>query len=326
VLDFDIFTAALKGDETRLRDEVGPDAIVCVASELGHVFVVRPGEDGRQRGTVGGPGQVADVRLPRTFTVTQVTHDATQFVLTDATGRVARGTPDQFAWSPMILDAEVNPAYDEQLEAVLLDTHRIQHDRETDLDGPRTDPSLSGPEVAELLRVGDATVVDGETELWLHFENAWPEKIEELLPHARTLLAAIDTLGRTGAEFLWNRAEEDEEGEEDEGDLADDEDLDDEDGDYDDEDGGHDDEADEEDADDVEEDDADYEDGDDYGEEASEEGFFELAKPTSLVVYVTGDFAIHYEELSDTYFSLDGYWPAVRFRADGTPVDHYVAA
>lgn len=299
MLDFDIFTAALKGDETRLRDEVGPDAIVCVASELGHVLVVQPGEDGRQRGTVGGPGQVAEVRLPRTFTVTQVTHDDTQFVLTDARGRVARGTPDQFAWSPMILDAEVNPAYDEQFEAVLLDTHRIPHDRDTDLDGPRTDPSLSGPEIAELLRAGDATVVDGETELWLHFENAWPEKIEELLPHARTLLAAIDTLGRTGAEFLWNQAEEDEDGEEDEPDLADE-----------DEDGDHDEEDDE----------------DEYGEVASEEDFFELAKPTSLVVYVTGDFAIHYEELSDTYFYMDGYWPAVRFRADGTPVDHYVAA
>ena len=45
-----------------------------------------------------------------------------------------------------------------------------------------------------------------------------------------------------------------------------------------------------------------------------------------MVVYLTGDFEIHFEGLSGTEFYMDGYWPVVQFRADGTPVDHYVDA
>lgn len=272
MLDHDTFAAALRGREARLRDEVGPDAIVCVARELSSVFVVQPGEDGRQTGTLGGPGQVAVIRLPRTFQVRSVTQDGDEFVLTDADGRTARGTPRQFTAWPMLLDESVNPHYDEQLEATLLTTHLLPHPRETTVDCPRTDRALNGPEVAEILQAGEAMVTVGEDDMWLLFDNARPEKIEELLPHTRALLADIEAIGRAGAEFLWNSGEDD---------------------------------------------------GEDDTERAE---FLAMAAPTSLVVYLTGDFAIHYEQLSDTEFYMDGYWPAVQFRADRTPVDHYVDA
>lgn len=59
--------------------------------------------------------------------------------------------------------------------------------------------------------------------------------------------------------------------------------------------------------------------------EADKAEFLAVARPTSLVVYVSGDFAVHYEETSEVYV-MDGYWLAVQFTADRTPVDHTVEA
>jgi hypothetical protein len=61
-------------------------------------------------------------------------------------------------------------------------------------------------------------------------------------------------------------------------------------------------------------------------DEPDEDGSFAGMVPTSLVVYLSGDFAVHYEQMSGTEFYMDGYWAAVRFRADRTPVDHSVEA
>lgn len=63
---------------------------------------------------------------------------------------------------------------------------------------------------------------------------------------------------------------------------------------------------------------------DDETDEDREE-FLEVARPTSLVIYVSGDFAVHYEETSEIYV-MDGYWLAVQFTADRTPVVHYIDA
>lgn len=63
---------------------------------------------------------------------------------------------------------------------------------------------------------------------------------------------------------------------------------------------------------------------DDETEEDKAE-FLEVARPTSLVIYVSGDFAVHYEETSEVYV-MDGYWLAVQFTADRTPVVHYIEA
>jgi hypothetical protein len=59
--------------------------------------------------------------------------------------------------------------------------------------------------------------------------------------------------------------------------------------------------------------------------EEDRDEFFEVARPTSLVIYVSGDFAVHYEETTEIYV-MDGYWLAVQFTADRTPVIHYVDA
>ena len=53
--------------------------------------------------------------------------------------------------------------------------------------------------------------------------------------------------------------------------------------------------------------------------------FLSLTTATSLVVLSTGDFEIHYEETSGVY-CMDGYWLAVQFTADRTPVEHLVEA
>jgi hypothetical protein len=42
-------------------------------------------------------------------------------------------------------------------------------------------------------------------------------------------------------------------------------------------------------------------------------------------VHSNGDFVVHYERTSDVLV-MDGYWIAVQFDADRTPVDEYVDA
>ncbi|AUG80731.1 hypothetical protein CFP65_6060 [Kitasatospora sp. MMS16-BH015] len=57
--------------------------------------------------------------------------------------------------------------------------------------------------------------------------------------------------------------------------------------------------------------------GDETAEEQSR--FPELMVPQALVVYRSGDFELHFEEPEHHYF-MAGYWPAVQYRADLTPV------
>jgi hypothetical protein len=53
--------------------------------------------------------------------------------------------------------------------------------------------------------------------------------------------------------------------------------------------------------------------------------FMALATASSLVVLSNGDFEVHYEETSGVYV-MDGYWLAVQFSADRTPVEDLVEA
>ncbi|MCP9958877.1 DUF2262 domain-containing protein [Streptomyces sudanensis] len=57
------------------------------------------------------------------------------------------------------------------------------------------------------------------------------------------------------------------------------------------------------------------------GTEPAEEKarFLGALRPAGLVVYRTGDFEVHFDDVSGEYFA-EGYWPAVRYRADRTPV------
>lgn len=61
-----------------------------------------------------------------------------------------------------------------------------------------------------------------------------------------------------------------------------------------------------------------------HGEDDKDE-FMALATATSLVVLSNGDFEVHYEETSGVYV-MDGYWLAVQFTADRTPVEDLVEA
>lgn len=272
MLDLEIFAAALR-DDKRLRREAGPDAVFCVAPELHSVFLVQKAEDGTQAGTVAivgsGGGVVGVVDLPRSFQVRTITHDDARFALTSADGRTATGTPDQFDAHPRLVAESVNPRYQEQLEEIFLNTHLLRNRAVAGIDAPTTDQGLDGPELDEIIRLGEAMVTVADEELWLKFDNAWPEKVSELLPHTRDLLARLDHLGRAGAEFLW----------------------------------------------------AEVSPGDE-----PESDFLEMMTPTSLVMFLTGDFEIHYEGISDTEYYMDGYWPAVHFLANGTPVDHAIEA
>lgn len=271
MLDLEIFAKALGGDDKRLRSEAG---LFCVAPELHSVFLVQTAEDGTQNGTVaivgsGGGGVVGVVDLPRSFQVREIAHDGDRFVLTSADGRTATGTPDQFDAHPRLVHEPVNPRYQEQLEEIFLSTHLLPTDRETLAEPQTVTQDLNGPGIDEVVRTGQATVTVGDEEVWLNFDNAWPEKITSLLPHTRDLLARITDLGRAGADFLWAQGSPDEDPETD---------------------------------------------------------FLELMEPTTLVMFLTGDFEIHYEGISDSEYYMDGYWPAVHFLADGTPVDHAIEA
>ncbi|MFD7969399.1 hypothetical protein [Streptomyces clavifer] len=119
--DLETFASALRGDDVRLREFAGAYGLVCTAVELSSVFVIRPADDGGQRGTLAvvgasGGGGVSEVRLPRSFSVRRIGHDGGCFVLTADDGREVRGTPGQFGAWPKIVTAEHNPAYEQHLE------------------------------------------------------------------------------------------------------------------------------------------------------------------------------------------------------------------
>lgn len=63
------------------------------------------------------------------------------------------------------------------------------------------------------------------------------------------------------------------------------------------------------------------------GDESDEERerFGHQMRPDGLVVYRSGDFEVHYDDTSGEYF-LDGYWPAVVYRGDMTPLTVTVEA
>jgi hypothetical protein len=253
------FRSALHGDGTRLRSVTGPDDLVCVAHEPHSVFLVQNAADGTQSATIGSCGLVAEVGLPPSFRVVEIAADGAEFVVTSADGRVAHGTPDQFTAFPKLVAQEHNPRYAAQLEELFLQTHLLTDEPlDTPFPPVATDERLAEPEV---LRFGEALVTVGGREVWLSFDNARPDRVAELLPHTRALLADVDRLSRAGAELLWARVGE--------------------------------------------------------GDEAE---FLAAMTATSLVVYLTGDFELHYEEVSGTYW-MDGYWPSVQFLADRTAVD-----
>jgi hypothetical protein len=293
------FEAALSGDESRLAGEAGPGGHVRVAGDW---VLVAP--DGAGKVVLGrrwhqGGVDVSRIPLPDGFRVREVAVDDGRFALTGADGRVVRGTPEQFTARPKLLDPELNPRHRQQVEEVFLMTHLLpERNREVVPDPPTADVGLGAAHVAEIARAGQVAVpLGGDEPVWVRFDCAGPEKVVELLPHARTLLASFERLGREAAAYVWARIIEDSD--------------DDSDGDND---GDPGDTA-IEDADKVGEDTED----DDTEDEIDEDEFLEHMVPTGIAVYLTGDFELHFEGASGTVY-LDGYWPSVQFTADGTPV------
>jgi hypothetical protein len=69
----------------------------------------------------------------------------------------------------------------------------------------------------------------------------------------------------------------------------------------------------------------DDEEADEADGEFDEAEYFDDMVPTSLVINPTGEFVLHFEGVSGTYF-LDGYWPSVLFTPDRQPVDFAIEA
>lgn len=63
------------------------------------------------------------------------------------------------------------------------------------------------------------------------------------------------------------------------------------------------------------------------GTESAEEKarFMDAFSPGALEIFRSGDFGVHFDDDSGEYF-MEGYWPAVQFRADRTPVSTTVEA
>lgn len=261
-----MYQEAIRGDHSLLLRAVGPTAIFHVSTRLSGVFVVERIDDHWQGATLafvsGSIAEIQSIFLPPSFRVTGIGEHGEAFVLTAADGRTVRGTLDQFMAAPKLFAPDDRSAYFEQLEQVFFDRHLLRpRPFGPRRRAPATDMALSDP--AAVATAGEARVPVGDAEVWLDFDCAWPEKVLQLLPHARRLLAELARIGRAGAEFLWAN--------------------------------------------------------DPYGDEAT---FFDAMTPTGLIIFLTGDFEIHYERTNGV-LCFEGYWRTVTFTADGTPVDHW---
>ncbi|WP_345438836.1 hypothetical protein [Actinoallomurus vinaceus] len=193
----------------------------------------------------------------------RIGHDGEHFVLTSADGRSVRGTPQQFT-APKLLPREHNPSYEEQLEECFLATHLLPGGRSRPGTSAPIGPTLDGSHIDDMTQ-GPVVVSAAGQELWVSFDGSGPEKVAELRPHARRLVAAFDRIRRDGIDFLWATGA----------------------------------------------------DGDEPDEEKAR--FAAGMLPDSLVVYRSGDFEVHFDDVDGRYFP-EGYWPAVLYRADMTPV------
>ncbi|MFJ8614381.1 hypothetical protein ACIRD4_00770 [Streptomyces clavifer] len=224
--DLEIFASALRGDDVRLRDFAGAYGLVCTAAELSSVFVIRPADDGGQRGALAvvgasGGGGVSAVRLPRSFPVRRVGYEGDCFVLTSIDGREVRGTPEQFSAWPRMITAEHNSSYERQLEEAFLATHLLPHGRRGTAcaERPCTGREWSALRADEMVRRQSVIVAADGLDLSVSFDCAGPEMTAELLPHAREVVADFGAVRRAGAEFLWGWGANGDESEEDRADF-----------------------------------------------------------------------------------------------------------
>ncbi|MER5772567.1 hypothetical protein [Streptomyces sp. NPDC001985] len=189
----ELFTAALNGDDGRLRALAGPTGLLCAVPALSSVLLVENTAGETQRATLAlagpnGGGMVRTVPLPRSFPVRALAEEGGEYVLTGPGGRTVRGTPDQFARHVRLIGPEHDPAYESHREEAFLATHLLPV-------GGRRAPGLDGG--------GEATVTAAGQELSVGFDSAGPEKAAALMPHLRSLLDSFDGVRRAGTAFLW---------------------------------------------------------------------------------------------------------------------------
>jgi hypothetical protein len=210
VHELGIFAGALRGDGVSL-DALQRDArALCVGTELSAVFRVGTDPDGEQQAvlaTVGpaGGGIVTRVALPRTFRVERITHDADRFTLRAADGRTVSATPAQFGTHVLLLPPDDDPQHEARLTEAFLATALLPDRSWTPDRTPAVHDPLLGTITHTLGSGGYGTdLALDDRDIRLTFDGAGVERVTELLPHARNLVAGFARIEADGREFLWS--------------------------------------------------------------------------------------------------------------------------
>ncbi|MFD7551902.1 hypothetical protein [Streptomyces sp. NPDC059816] len=204
------FAGALRGDGISLDSLRHSARALCVGTELSAVFRVGTGSDGEQHAvlaTVGpsGGGTVARVALPRAFRVEHITHDATHFTLRVADGRTVRATPEQFGTHVLLLPPGDDPRYEVRLTEAFLATALLPDRSWTPDRTPAVHDAVLGTITYAQGTGGYGTdLVLGDQDVRLTFDGADVEKVMELLPHVRDLVAGFAPVEAAGRQFLWS--------------------------------------------------------------------------------------------------------------------------
>ena len=209
--DHDLWCKAVQGDAAPLLENLPEGAVAGVARPLNSVFVVEPGPDGRQTGTVAlartANRPVFGVQdIPGSFRVQRIDHDDRHWILHAADGRTLKATPGQFANQPPILDEQNNPCYQAQLEQSWEAIARMYANDAPDRPVPEiSDEVLGGFEFDEDLYEYSATFEPPSDQVYVRFGAAEPERIKAMLPSVRTLLDDFERIRQSGLRYLWDR-------------------------------------------------------------------------------------------------------------------------
>ncbi|MFF2024355.1 hypothetical protein ACFVW2_21445 [Streptomyces sp. NPDC058171] len=204
------FAGALRGDGVSLDSLRRGARALSVGTELSAVFRVGTGSDGEQQAVLAavgpsGGGTVTRVALPRAFRVEHLTHDATHFTLRAADGRTVRATPEQFATHVLLLPPDDDPRYEVRLTEAFLATALLPDRSWTPERTPAVHDALLGTISYARGAGGYGTdLVLGDQDVRLTFDGAGVEKVTELLPHARDLVAGFAPVEAAGRGFLWS--------------------------------------------------------------------------------------------------------------------------
>lgn len=172
-----------------------------------------------------GDGQVLEIGtsrrpVPRRFRIAEVSQEGSRVNLRATDGRTLTASPGQLAVVPYLVPAQHNPDHDEQAERAFLDAPSLPADDVANAGSPLRDPVFGevfvrAPSIVGYTAEIPEAAVLGDRPVAVMFDGAGRDRIEELLPVVRDVVADLAGVLDAAVEHLWEWGREESDTDED---------------------------------------------------------------------------------------------------------------